>query len=145
MAVFARPFADANSVAILQHEMMIGRRDVDVSSANLLPVGRMARGQTPGAREHSWQQAWRFRRCVDYDQDGSGKIRRRRLGNLQQRFDRSRRSADQDDVARCALGFFAHPSRWERRPFRWAPRPFACTLAKERSEEHTSELQSPYV
>jgi hypothetical protein len=98
MTVFGGTVDDAHD-ARLEHEVKIGRRDVDASSFDRLAVLRNAGLQRPGPIEDVRKGARLFRRDVQHDEDGGRQIRIEVRRDPAQRLDASGRRAEDHDIS----------------------------------------------
>jgi hypothetical protein len=84
--VLDRPLYDA-CAAGLEHQVVVGRRDVDTALPDRLAVDGVRGRQRTGAAEDGRQLARRVAPQVQHDEDGGREIGWQVAGDLLQRFD----------------------------------------------------------
>ena len=95
-AVFRRAVDDAREVAV-DHQVMIGRRDVDPAVAGRFAVFGVRRGKPAGTRQDFREHTAAARQVQD-DEDGSPEVTRQLGDDCTDRFDTSCRGPDDNEI-----------------------------------------------
>src|SRR5207302_7480236 len=97
-AVFARPAAQADSIAAMQQEMKIRGRDIDPAVAEFLAIFGVHDAKNAAPAENGGHEGFFLRRDVNDDEYGGGQIVRNIAQDRGGGFDAAGRGPDDDHV-----------------------------------------------
>ena len=97
MAILSRT-AQHPHFAGFDGEVVVGTSNVDAAAANRFLIGGLGDGQAAVTREMFLEKAGEIRHHVGHDQDGSGETGGQACDEGLEWFERTRRTADYDDI-----------------------------------------------